>query len=323
MYDTVLHKSVRVSIHRLVGMAWVFNKCPQLYDTINHIDGIKRNNDYRNLEWTTLRDNVIHAFETGLREENIPCRVRNIETGEVLKFRSLATVCEFLKIKSRMDIELKNRRKSILYRGKYELRIGDDNTPWVYDKAVNIENSRYIFTIDKGTPNEKVFLGYRKLRDEYKLWNCPNIHMYVKKFRKMYPNHTIKVVDNYNTKPVQVRDVHTGIVKEYPTARIAGKALGYPHGTIMTNCRRDGHKLLDKYQLRYKSDEEWPDNPSKPESPWVIKVTDKITRKETTYQSLRKAAADLGILRAVLKRCMRHPRANDKYEVKRVLSPHS
>lgn len=53
------------SVHRIVG--WHFvpgytkEKC-----IINHIDGDKTNNYYRNLEWCTQRHNAKHAHETGL-----------------------------------------------------------------------------------------------------------------------------------------------------------------------------------------------------------------------------------------------------------------
>ena len=57
-------------VHRLVARAFIEN--PNCYNTINHIDGNKLNNNYKNLEWCTQRQNVNHAVDTGLRHLKIP-----------------------------------------------------------------------------------------------------------------------------------------------------------------------------------------------------------------------------------------------------------
>jgi len=54
-------------VHRLVCMA--FNGIPENVDdlTVNHKDGNKRNNYYKNLEWNTQSENQIHAVKNGLQ----------------------------------------------------------------------------------------------------------------------------------------------------------------------------------------------------------------------------------------------------------------
>ena len=59
---TIDAKSVRV--HRLVAAAFCVK--PDGCDVVNHLDGIRHNNDSSNLEWTTAGDNTRHAAETGL-----------------------------------------------------------------------------------------------------------------------------------------------------------------------------------------------------------------------------------------------------------------
>lgn len=70
-----LHKqnggAVGVLAHRLVAMAFI----PGNWSLqVNHKDGIKFNNYYMNLEWTTARENLMHALDLGLnhRGENKP-----------------------------------------------------------------------------------------------------------------------------------------------------------------------------------------------------------------------------------------------------------
>ena len=53
-------------VHRLVAMSFIEN--PNNYPIINHIDGVKNNNHFSNLEWCTHSMNNKHAFDTELKE---------------------------------------------------------------------------------------------------------------------------------------------------------------------------------------------------------------------------------------------------------------
>lgn len=65
-YRTVNINSKKYSIHRLVAEAFIDN--PENKPFVNHIDGNKLNNCVDNLEWCTNKENVQHAYRTGLMD---------------------------------------------------------------------------------------------------------------------------------------------------------------------------------------------------------------------------------------------------------------
>ena len=54
------------SIHRLVCLSFLGQNIEKQY--VNHIDGNKANNDLKNLEWCTIKENNIHCYKAGLKK---------------------------------------------------------------------------------------------------------------------------------------------------------------------------------------------------------------------------------------------------------------
>jgi len=56
--------AVKKTIHRLAALQYIPN--PQNKETVNHKNGIKTDNRIQNLEWSSIAENVQHAFNNKL-----------------------------------------------------------------------------------------------------------------------------------------------------------------------------------------------------------------------------------------------------------------
>ena len=75
-------KSLLVS--RLVAKAFIPN--PDNLPQVNHEDGNKSNNYYKNLGWVTASENMLHAYRTGLKSAK-GCKNPNAKlTPEQVKY---------------------------------------------------------------------------------------------------------------------------------------------------------------------------------------------------------------------------------------------
>lgn len=82
-----LAKCTTVAVHRLVAETFLPN--PENKPHVNHIDGVKHNNAVLNLEWTTVSENVKHAYATGLALQGAESPHSKICEADVIEMRRI------------------------------------------------------------------------------------------------------------------------------------------------------------------------------------------------------------------------------------------
>lgn len=191
--DINLYPLSTTTVHRLIALA--FLPIPNFKEAllINHKDGDKRNFKIENLEWVTYRENNVHAFKSGLRNDNIAIIAIDIYTEKKRYFHSLQEAARelgmhawdisvakktykesgfikyppwlFLDIDDKIPSSFKNIQKSILSYG------------YLYFKIVNKETNKVEYI--RGIKNLSKYTKTKYVIDLVKENNVFEINNYI------------------------------------------------------------------------------------------------------------------------------------------------
>lgn len=301
-----------MKVHRLVANAWVKNPNPYEYVIVNHKNGIKTDNDARNLEWCTYKHNSTHAVENNLTKDNVRCKIRDITTGEVIEFVSTSSMAKWLGIARKNINDYQSKFPNYTIRKKYEIRVDGDERPWFYtDPAIqNIESARYVFTIIDPDGDRKVFNGARLLIKKYKLWNVGSgIRYVVRAFKKAYPEYKISIKNMRPSYVVQIKNDDLNDVEEVASIKVAILKTGCSLHDIQKSILSKGSvRINNKYRFRRKSTKQsWPEPVDyiKMNCAKRITVVNTIDNTVSNYMSIKEASRILGLTKPTVVRWLK------------------
>ena len=159
-------KHYGVPIHRLVATTFIPNTDSKKI-FVNHIDGDKQNNRVSNLEWVTPSENCTHAYQTGLHPDNKHVLAKNIDTGEILEFKTIWECGRHFKTNGGTIHRILNKPQIRPFKLKYDLTLkGNEFNGFTKDDVVMLEEkgtNRLVIAINKDNENDSIIFSNNKV----------------------------------------------------------------------------------------------------------------------------------------------------------------
>lgn len=278
-------QNVTSLLHRLLAIT--FLKCPgEIEDyQVNHKDGVKANYDLNNLEWVTPSENTIHAYETGLRDDNRPVWTKDLETEKEVKYHSLqAAARSFNTNAGNLHKYLNNRKQQVPYDLKWEviydgeewrgltkddigktrkglpkqviLVSGDRKEMTIYESTVHvaddlgvIQQTVSVWLVNNSTPKKYGFTAHY-LDDFVKIVENEKLAAKAKVLTYDKSHHKENVNPVRKPVPIKVTDLLTSEVTEWESTESFANSMGAKKNTIQSSVLRQ-HGRWKHYKIEY------------------------------------------------------------------------
>lgn len=150
------------------------------------MNGVKHDNDLGNLEWVTHSGNLNHAYENGLRTDNLNGIIKDLETNVVMSFHSLAGISRYLGYRPANITRYLNSDRNVPIKFKYSIwLVGEKPSSLTKDDIgkVGKGSSRQLIAVESETGKIRYFgfirnaskffnLGYEQVMKAISIGKC-------------------------------------------------------------------------------------------------------------------------------------------------------
>jgi hypothetical protein len=233
--------------HRLICLAWLPYTVNVDSLVTNHINGIPGDDRLENLEWSTRKDNNIHAWKNGLQNIDSTVLMRNVVTGEVKEFRGYVDCADYLNLnKDTIKYRVKAKNQPV-YPGFLQFKLKTDATSWreVTDQEKTIDRKLHI-GVPTSVKTRNIVTGvintYSSVADCSRATNCAvmTIHSYLKDERNHRPlkGYDFKMENDETPWPVYTENEITVYL---------ANPVGKTTGVIVTDTKTNTEQLFTSY----------------------------------------------------------------------------
>lgn len=155
-----------IPVHRIVATTFIPNTDSKKI-FVNHKDGDKQNNDVYNLEWVTPSENCTHAYQTGLRPDNKHVLAKDIDTGEILEFKTIWECGRYFKTNGGTIHRILNKPQIRPFKLKYDLTLkGNEFNGFTKDDVVMLEengSNRLVIAINPDNEKDSIIFSNNRV----------------------------------------------------------------------------------------------------------------------------------------------------------------
>lgn len=262
-------------IHRLMAITFLPKPDIPISELdVNHKDGNKLNNEISNLEWATRSENCLHAYKTGLRQDNVVVLVKDLRDGSVKEYYSLSECARCFDANPALIHQYLADISKIRKHFYVFIRKGQQ---WPNLSSADVTKRKAgVPIVLLGLHLESnvlcIFGSIGKAADELGI-KAGSLYMHVKRYgEKPYHGYSFRFSDDAEQiskyseqnskrgiskkirirppKPILVTDTETGISKRWESTEEFAKHVGAKKGTIQARIHRTGG-YWNKYEIKY------------------------------------------------------------------------